>query len=456
MNAPSVILAVDRNPRNLELLSQFLGNEGFTTRRAATIEEFDAALDESAPVGLALVDIAGFDRSIWERCERLRDRDIPLLVLSPRHSAALQQESLAHGARGVLVKPLAMRELLGLIRSLLDEPPEPVAAGFQPAVAGGFQPPGANEAGRTPALPAGSRSLRQAGKPAATEAAGKPAATEAAGKPAATEAAGKPAATEAAGKPAATEAAGKPAATEAAAKPAATEAAGTHVAGFHFRGRLPHIKREGAVYFVTFRLADSLPATEVVQLKHEREAILAHALAHKRPLTWHEEQQLLAWYSEKVERLLDAGHGACWLRRPDVADLVAGAVKFFAGQRYDLRAWVVMPNHVHAVVWPRPGHTLGRILHSWKSYTANEANRPLARPGQPFWQKESYDDWTREDAERARLVAYVEDNPVKAGLCARPEDWRWSSAHDRAVAAGILPAVGGGFQPPNPPHIAWP
>ncbi|HXG48136.1 MAG TPA: response regulator [Methylomirabilota bacterium] len=116
-----VILAVDHNPHNLELLAQFLGNQGIATRCIVTIEEFDAALGESAPVGLALVDISGFDRSIWERCERLRDRGIPLLVLSPRHSAALQRESLAHGARGVLVKPLATRELLGLLRNLMNE-----------------------------------------------------------------------------------------------------------------------------------------------------------------------------------------------------------------------------------------------------------------------------------------------------------------------------------------------
>ena len=71
--------------------------------------------------GLALVDIAGFDRAIWERCEGLRHHKIPFLVLSPRQSAAIQQASLTHGARGVLIKPLVVRELLGLIRSLLEE-----------------------------------------------------------------------------------------------------------------------------------------------------------------------------------------------------------------------------------------------------------------------------------------------------------------------------------------------
>jgi REP element-mobilizing transposase RayT len=204
------------------------------------------------------------------------------------------------------------------------------------------------------------------------------------------------------------------------------------VAGLHFRGHLPHLKREGAIYFVTFRLADSLPAHEIARLKHERQVVVEQARAAKRPLTWHEEQQLLAWYCDKVEELLDAGAGACWLSKPEVAELVAGAVKFFVGQRYDLHAWVVMPNHVHVVVWPHPGHTLSEILHSWKSYTSKEANKLLHRDGGNFWQAESFDHWVRDDAERARLVSYVENNPVMARLCPRPEDWKWSSAHDRA------------------------
>jgi DNA-binding response OmpR family regulator len=121
MKATSMILAVDHNHRNLELLSQFLVREGYQTRPAATLEEFDQALAEANGIGLALVDIAGFDRAIWERCEELRHHKIPFLVLSPRQSAAIQQASLTHGARGVLIKPLVVRELLGLIRSLLEE-----------------------------------------------------------------------------------------------------------------------------------------------------------------------------------------------------------------------------------------------------------------------------------------------------------------------------------------------
>jgi REP element-mobilizing transposase RayT len=202
------------------------------------------------------------------------------------------------------------------------------------------------------------------------------------------------------------------------------------VAGLHFRGKLPHLKKEGAVYFVTFRLADSLPAHEVARLKHERKVILEQARTARSPLTWHEEQQLLAWYCDKVEALLDAGHGACWLSKPEIADLVAAALKHFHGQRYELRAWVVMPNHVHAVVWPMPGHTLSDILHSWKSFTSTKANQIVNRSGE-FWQPESFDHWIRDDEEHARLVAYVENNPVKARFCQAPADWKWSSASGR-------------------------
>jgi len=202
------------------------------------------------------------------------------------------------------------------------------------------------------------------------------------------------------------------------------------VAGLHFRGKLPHLKKEGAAYFVTFRLADSLPAHEIARLKHERQVVLEQARAAKSPLTWHEEEQLLAWYCDKVEALLDTGHGACWLSKPEIADLVSGTLKHFNQQRYELRAWVVMPNHVHTVIWPMPGNTLSEILHSWKSFTSKAANRILGRTGE-FWQKESFDHWIRDDAENAQLGAYVENNPVKARLCQCSGDWKWSSARER-------------------------
>jgi putative transposase len=133
-------------------------------------------------------------------------------------------------------------------------------------------------------------------------------------------------------------------------------------------------------------------------------------------------------YYRKLERYLDKGCGECWLRRPEIADLVAEAVPFFEGERYRLDAWVVMPNHVHAVLWPMPNHTLSAIAQSWKRHTAREANKILKRTGEPFWQPEPFDHWIRNDAEHARCCRYTVNNPVKAGLCTEPQDWRWSSA----------------------------
>ena len=200
------------------------------------------------------------------------------------------------------------------------------------------------------------------------------------------------------------------------------------VYGLHARGALPHLKRAEGSYFVTFRLAGTLPQEVLLRLKREREAIINNATAAKRPLTWQEQTTLFNWYAERVDKYLDAGHGDCWLRQEDIATLVATALHFFLGQRYALHAWVIMPNHVHAVVHPTHPWTLSQILKSWKGFTALQANRLLCRSDQPFWQDESYDHWCRDDADRARCCSYTESNPVSARLCRASEEWPWSSA----------------------------
>ena len=213
------------------------------------------------------------------------------------------------------------------------------------------------------------------------------------------------------------------------------------VAGFHFRGVLPHLKKEGGTYFVTFRQASALPKEVLLRFKHERDAILQQALAAKRPLTWHEQEELFRWYSSRVDKYLDAGHGTCHLSNPELASLVAGAVQFFDGQRYELCAWVVMPNHVHLLILPRvPVPTITRWLKSW---TARQANEMLGQAGRPFWQDESYNHWARDRPERERIARYIEQNPVSAGLAASPEEWAWSSA-------------GGQAAPPAPPSEQQP
>jgi REP element-mobilizing transposase RayT len=206
--------------------------------------------------------------------------------------------------------------------------------------------------------------------------------------------------------------------------------------GTHTRGYLPHVKREGARYFITFRLADSLPKDVLLRIQAERAERLNRYRQAQAAAKWSgasapptaELESIERDYFRQVEHYLDNGTGECWLRRQEIADLVAGAIRFFGGERYLLRAWVVMPNHVHAVLWPMPNHTLSHILQSWKRFTARQANKVLNRSGQAFWQPESFDHWIRDDDEHERCCRYVEHNPVRARLCATPEDWTWSSA----------------------------
>jgi REP element-mobilizing transposase RayT len=203
------------------------------------------------------------------------------------------------------------------------------------------------------------------------------------------------------------------------------------------------VKREGSSYFVTFRLADSLATAVLLKYQSERAERLQRfhtAQAHAAklgtaPPPRETLDQIERDYFFKLEEYLDRGVGECWLKRSEIADLVAGAIRFFEGDRYRLDAWVVMPNHVHAVLWPMPNHSLSAILQSWKRFTAREANKILGRTGQTFWQPEPYDHWIRNEEEHVRCVRYVINNPVKARLCASSEEWKWSSAWRRAPAS---------------------
>jgi valyl-tRNA synthetase len=186
---------------------------------------------------------------------------------------------------------------------------------------------------------------------------------------------------------------------------------------------LPHWIRTGAMYAVTFHLADSLPADVLERWRAERDRIVHQAEAQGRELTSHERRELARLYCDHVESYLNAGHGQCCLREPKVAELVANALKRFDGERYDLIAWAVMPNHVHAVLKPYEGIELPDILHSWKSYTASRANELLGHTG-AFWQSEYYDHLIRDQEDFIHQVNYILSNPTKAGL----GDWPWVGA----------------------------
>jgi type I restriction enzyme R subunit/putative DNA methylase len=195
--------------------------------------------------------------------------------------------------------------------------------------------------------------------------------------------------------------------------------------GIHSRGYLPHVKREGVSYFVTFRLADSLPREVLLRFEHEHAEALRRLPAKASPP---ETDEIHRDLRRKVERYLDQGAGECHLRRPEIADVVTNALLHFHEQHYVLDDWVVMPNHVHLILWPMPHYTLSEILKSRKRFTAREVNLLLGRTGQTFWQRESFDHWIRNDEEKSRIRRYIRMNPVNARLCKSPEEWKWSSA----------------------------
>ncbi|HEX6777965.1 MAG TPA: transposase, partial [Ktedonobacterales bacterium] len=196
------------------------------------------------------------------------------------------------------------------------------------------------------------------------------------------------------------------------------------------RARLPHWEQKGATYFVTFRLADALPAQTLLAFEAERAALLKQQES-PHELSADEKKRLDELLSERIQGYLDTGAGACHLANPVIANIVANALRHFNGTRYQLFCWCIMPNHVHVIVRPLDSHTLVNILHSWKSFTALEANRLLGSKGD-FWQREYYDHFIRDEQDFQRLVEYVVNNPIKARL----ENWQWVEVYDTYPGAG--------------------
>ncbi len=208
------------------------------------------------------------------------------------------------------------------------------------------------------------------------------------------------------------------------------------------RRDLPHWDVPHAAYFITGCLEGSLPAQGLLDVNDYR------AELKRRPRPEHKSEQ--EWAVEqwkrgfaRVERWLDREPAVRHLEDPRLARIVADTFYHFAGQRYDLLAFVVMPSHYHWVFQPREEWIAQRqktekrtpreaIIHSANLYSARQCNRVLNRKG-TFWQHEPYDHWIRDVHELERIILYVEGNPVKAGLVSDPAEWVYSSAHDRKM-----------------------
>jgi REP element-mobilizing transposase RayT len=184
-------------------------------------------------------------------------------------------------------------------------------------------------------------------------------------------------------------------------------------AGWHGRGYLPHFDGAALPQFISYHLADSIPAKVIKRWKEE--------LKH---LEYEQERILL---QRRIEKYLDQGYGESLLKDAQVAGMVQDSLLKFDGSRYRLFAWVVMPNHLHSLITRFENYELKDILHSIKSYTAHKANKLLNRDGQ-FWIEDYFDRYIRDEKHFQQTVDYIEMNPVKARLCEKPSDWPFSSA----------------------------
>lgn len=205
---------------------------------------------------------------------------------------------------------------------------------------------------------------------------------------------------------------------------------------WHNRGYLPHFECASAIPHITFHLADSLPSDILDRLQVELATISPDRLDAER------RQRLEAW--------IDAGHGSCLLREPEIAALVEGALHFFDGQRYRLLEWVVMPNHVHVLIEQLPEWTVAKIVASWKKFTARKIvawqHAHASAPG-AVWHREYWDRFIRNQDHYQAAVTYIRSNPVKAGLVQRPEEWPWGSARMNASHPGNASVQTGSVHP---------
>ncbi|MBI3405594.1 MAG: transposase [Acidobacteria bacterium] len=189
-----------------------------------------------------------------------------------------------------------------------------------------------------------------------------------------------------------------------------------------YRRHLPHWDPADRHIFVTWRLHGSLPAKVILGYKKWGTIQRSN---HRAPNA--------GALFKKWDLDLDAGKtGPLWLKIPQVADAMRASLLYCAEQLqlYRLDSYVVMANHVHVLLLPNV--PLRKITSRVKGFSARKANKILGRVGETFWQDESFDHWIRSEPEYLRIKNYIERNPVSAGLVAKPEDWPWSSAYQRA------------------------
>ena len=190
-----------------------------------------------------------------------------------------------------------------------------------------------------------------------------------------------------------------------------------------YQRNLPHWRQDGATYFVTFRLADALPQSALQELEIQKrnfkemvERLKLQGMALRKAAELFGKK-----YGHMLDHHLDAGAGSCVLRETGISKRVIETLTRFHGERYELYAAVVMPNHCHLLVRPFENWPLEDVLESWKGFTARQINRALGCSG-TLWQADSFDRIVRDEEHYRSVVRYLRANPKKAAL--HPAEYR--------------------------------
>jgi putative transposase len=209
-----------------------------------------------------------------------------------------------------------------------------------------------------------------------------------------------------------------------------------------FRRKLPHIQPKDSLFFITFRLFGSLPANIITALREEYESEVRLLKEESQARRDHFDPSVLhRWYFERFDEFLEKySESPKYLSNNAVAQTIADSIQHWNDKRYTVVCYCIMPNHVHMVIdiggftvdeyRNKTSYRLSRIMETLKGYTAKAANKILSRNGH-FWQKESYDHVVRDGNELNRIIRYVMDNPVKAGLVSIPEEWKWTYVNEK-------------------------
>jgi putative transposase len=194
-----------------------------------------------------------------------------------------------------------------------------------------------------------------------------------------------------------------------------------------YRRHLPHYQPPGATFFITFRLAGSLPVEvrQRIEVEAQRKAPDRERVANSNLCQQAADKAYMQFFEQWDTELDSSRSGPRWLAEPAFAQLVCEALHYRDGRVYTLDAYCVMPNHVHLVCKPLSNEgrvfSLSKIMQALKGFTAWQANRLLKRKGD-FWQHENYDHVVRDEKELEQIVKYVLNNPLRAGL---PERWTY-------------------------------